>query len=308
MPRASSRSSLIASRSSAAALELADQALRLDPGHPPRLLEPDRDPGQVLLRPVVQRALNASPLLIAGGDETGSRRPQLGQLGRQHLGQLAVLDVGRQRRVDLVGPSPVASLAANEGKGPAPRAEAQRAKQEGERDDRASGGNEPAREPSICSGTASSEPPKAVDQAESAASTAANPMAITDPTMTGPTTARVNEGLPASRRTDRIATAITANRTTTLAHSSTNSYADALSKKANGFVGPPNSGYVLGDRGTEGGPRCSRGTQEQYSHHHPAGPTEEDRGESQRQQGQRHVVVALEGETEHPDGLDPVGP
>ena len=287
-------------------VELAGEAIRSDPLHLSGILEADRDPGQVLLRPVMQRALDASTLRIAGGDQSCPRRAQLGQLGGQQVGELAVLDVCRQGRVDLFGRVASGEPRRDRWKRPALRAEAQRPEQEGERHDGPSGGNEPVGERRGSAREWSSiDVPNAVDHAVSAASTAAKPMATTEATITGPMTARVSDWLPASRRTDRTATAITAARTATLAHSSTNSNAAALSKMASGFDGPPNSGYVLG--GSRKRRRLAlrtRKAERQNGHRHAAGPVEGDRGEGQGQEGQGDVVVALEGEAEDPHRLE----
>ena len=118
---------------------------------------------------------------------------QLGQLGGQQVGELAVLDVCRQGRVDLFRRVASGEPCRDRGKRPALRAQAQRPEQEGERHDGPSGRNEPGGEPARSAREWSSiDVPNAADHAVSAASTAAKNMATTDATMTGPMTARVS--------------------------------------------------------------------------------------------------------------------
>ena len=93
MPRASSRSSSRAARSSAVGLgEELGGAVRLRAELRAGELQREPEREQPLLRAVVEVALEPPPLLVAGADDAGSRGAQLGELRAQLRLQPLVLE------------------------------------------------------------------------------------------------------------------------------------------------------------------------------------------------------------------------
>ena len=129
------------------------------------------------------RPLDASALSVTRGYQPCPGSAQLGELGGQQVGELAVLDVCRQGRIDLFRRIASGEPCRDRRKRPAFRAQAQRPEQEGERDDGPSDGSQPVRQPADRLGNVRRRRDDAVDHAVSAASTAAKNIATTDATI-----------------------------------------------------------------------------------------------------------------------------
>ena len=291
-------------------VELAREAIRSDPLHLSGILETDRDPGQVLLRPVMQRPLDASALRVTRGDQPCPRRAQLGQLGGQQVGELAVLDVCRQGRVDLLWRVASGEPRRDRRKRPAFRAEAQRPKQEGERDNGPSDGSEPVREPADRLGNVQHR------RAERGGPRGVGRLHRREE--------HGHHGCDHHRPDDGARQRVTPREPANREHG----YRDH--RRQDGDAGPqldelerrgafeegervrrslPESG--IGPRGVQEEEAARTAKQErgeENGHRHAACPVEGDRGERQGQEGEGDVVVALEGEPEDPHRFEPCGP